>query len=179
MSFTNGQSNRRKATMSIEDKIRGLVARLKATGEPFELIDDAPWVPLVESRLGRKLPPSFRALLLNYSFPEFEIGGVTVFSNLNDGSPMDITIAPFADRHMSPWLVGRGYVQFGRPDTRSYDPVCFDFSSTKDEPPVVVLDHEDILLERRKVRVRQMAPSFIDLIEAGLQSKGDAARSSP
>jgi hypothetical protein len=80
--------------MFIEDKVRELVARLEATGEPFEPISDAPWVAGIENRLGRKLPPSFRALVLNYSFPEFEIGGVTVFSNLDDVSPMDITIAP-------------------------------------------------------------------------------------
>jgi hypothetical protein len=156
--------------MSIEDKVRDLVARLEATGEPFERIGDAPWVPQIERRLGRRLPPSFRGLLLNYSFPEFEIGGVTVFSNLNDGSPMDITIAPFADLHMSPWLVSRGYVQFGRPDTANYDPVCFDFSGDKSEPPVVVLNHEDILLERRKVRVRPLAQSFVELVEDALRS---------
>ncbi len=32
---------------------------------------------------------------------------------------------------------------------------------------MVVLDHEDILLERRKVRVRKLADSFFDLIQAG------------
>jgi hypothetical protein len=34
-----------------------------------------------------------------------------------------------------------------------------------------VFDHEDILLERQKVHIRKVAPAFIDLIEAGLQSK--------
>jgi hypothetical protein len=49
--------------------------------------------------------------------------------------------------------------------------VCFDFSGGKREPPVVVFDHEDILLERRKVQMRQVAQSFIDLVETGLNSK--------
>jgi len=30
-----------------------------------------------------------------------------------------------------------------------------------------VLDHEDILLERHKVRIRKLAESFLDLIQAG------------
>jgi hypothetical protein len=43
--------------------------------------------------------------------------------------------------------------------------VCFDFSAAKADPPVVVLDHEDILLGRRKVRVPELAESFLRLVE--------------
>jgi hypothetical protein len=157
--------------VNIEDRIRALVTRLEAAGEPFELIEAAPWVAAIEDRLGRKLPPMFRSLVMNYTFPEFDIGGVTVFSNLDDGSATDITVALFSDPYMSPWLISRSYVQFARPDTARYDPVCFDFSGGKKEPPVVALDHEDILLERRKVRARQIAQSFLDLVEAGLHNK--------
>jgi hypothetical protein len=83
---------------------------------------------------------------------------------------MDITVAPFADPFLSRWLISRGYVQFGRPDTANYDPVCFDFSENEKEPPVVVLDHEDILLERKKVRVCKVADSFLDLVKEGRAS---------
>jgi hypothetical protein len=163
--------------MSIADQIKVIVAKLEAIGEPFDAIQSAHWIPVVETRFGHRLPASFRYLVTGYAFPEFEIGGVTVFSNLNDGSPMDITVAPFADPFMSPWLISRGYVQFGRRDAVNYDPVCFDFSGAKSEPPVVVLDHEDILLERRKVRVQQVSESLIQLVEAALHNKalqGDA-----
>ncbi len=156
--------------MNIETRIGNLVAKLEAAGAPFEANDGAPWVPNIEARFGRKFPPSFRHLVLNYIFPEFELGGVAIFSNLNDGSSMDITTAPFGDRYMSPWLIARAYVQVGRPDTANYDPVCFDFSGGKNEPPLVVLAHEDILLERRKVRVRQIAQSFVDLVDDGLRT---------
>lgn len=153
--------------MNINDQIKAAVARLAANGHPFEALESADWVAAVEEKLGRALPPSFRCLVTGFAFPEFDIGGVTLFANLNDGAPEDVTVAPFADPFMSQWLISRGYVQFGRPDTANYDPVCFDFSEKQKEPPVVVLDHEDILLERHKVRVRRLADSFLDLIQAG------------
>ena len=46
--------------------------------------------------------------------------------------------------------------------------MCFDFSEKQKEPSVVVLDHEDILLERKKVRVRKLADSFLDLMQPGV-----------
>jgi hypothetical protein len=153
--------------MNISNQIKAAVIRLATNGHSFEALESADWVAAVEERLGRALPPSFRCLVTGFAFPEFDIGGVTLFANLNDGSPEDVTVAPFADPFMSQWLIGRGYVQFGRPDTANYDPVCFDFSAKQKEPPIVVLDHEDILLERPKVRVRKLADSFLDLIRAG------------
>jgi len=157
--------------MNINDQIKAAVARLEANGHPFEALERADWVAAVEEKLGRAFPPSFRCLVTGFAFPEVDIGGVTLFANLNDGSPEDVTVAPFADPFMSQWLISRGYVQFGRPDTANYDPVCFDFSEKQKEPPVVVLDHEDILLERRKVRVRKLADSFFDLIQAGAHER--------
>jgi hypothetical protein len=154
--------------MNITDQIGALVARLNASGQPFEPLEGADWIAPLEAKIGRPLPPSFRCLVTGFAFPEFDIGGVTIFANLNDGSPMDITVAPFADPFLSQWLVNHGYVQFGRPDTANYDPVCFDFSKKQKEPPVVVLDHEDILLERKKVHVRKLADSFLDLMQTGV-----------
>jgi hypothetical protein len=151
--------------------MKAIVSRLAAAGVRFEPIAEATWVPIAEGKFGRRLPESFRSLVTVYAFPEFDVGGISVFSNLNDGSPLDITVAPFADPFMSAWLISRGYLQFGRPDTGSYDPVCFDFSSGKNDPPVVVLDHEDILLERRKIAVQPLAESFLELMEAGLHGK--------
>ena len=155
--------------MSYAPRIAAIVDRLRAAGQPFDALVKPPfWVEAIEAKFGRRLPAAYRCLLSGYGFPEFEINGVMIFANLNDSSPMDITVAPFADRVMSAWLLGRGYVQFGRPASGSYDPVCFDFNFDVKEQPVVVLDHEDILLERRKVRAEKLADSFLDLLEAGL-----------
>lgn len=163
--------------MSIGEQIKAVVARLESVGEQFDAIGSADWIAAVESKFGRRLPASFRCLVTHCAFPEFEIGGVTVFSNLNDGSPMDITVGPFADPFMSSWLMSRGYIQFGRRGAASYHPVCLDLSDAKKEPPVVVFGHEDILLERRKVRVERLAESFLQFVEQALHNRapqGDA-----
>ena len=156
--------------MNEADRINALVAALEAAGFQFEAAQDASWVAAIENRFGQRLPTSFRSLVTQFAFPEFDVGGVTVFSNLNDGSTSDITVAPFADPALSRWLIAHQYIQFGRPDTGSYDPVCFESSGNK-EPAVVLIDHEDILLERKKVRIKRLADSFLDLAEAELQVK--------
>ena len=94
-----------------------------------------------------------------------------MFSNLNDGSHSDITVAPFADGVIFSWLKNHRFVQFGRRDTGSYDPLCFDVSKRERDPVVVVLNHEDILLQRKFVHLEQIAPSFIDLVNAELHNK--------
>jgi hypothetical protein len=68
-------------------------------------------------------------------------------------------------------LKSHRFVQFGRRDTGSYDPVCFDVSERKRDPVVVVVNHEDILLQRKFVRLEQIALSFIDLVNAELHNK--------
>lgn len=81
--------------MNVVEQIRAVVARLEAAGHPFDVIDGSDRVVAVEAKFGRRLPASFRCLIAGYAFPEFDIGGITVFSNLNDGSPMDVPVGPF------------------------------------------------------------------------------------
>ena len=154
--------------MKIEKQIKGVVTSLEAAGYPFDVIDGSDRIAALEAKFGGRLPPSFRCLIGGYAFPEIEIGGVTIFSNLNDGSPLDITVGPFADPFMFSWLTSRAYIQFGRRDTVNYDPVCFDLTEAKQEPPVVIFDHEDILLERRKVEPERLADSFLQLVEVAM-----------
>jgi hypothetical protein len=59
-----------------------------------------------------------------------------------------------------------GYIQFGRGPDVNYDPVCFD---TRRDPgsrdaPIVQLDHEDILCNRRLRVVAELARSFRALV---------------
>jgi len=149
--------------MAINEDLRALVARLEVEGTPFEAISNAPWIIELESRLQWRFPSLYRQLYTSYLFPEFDIGGVTVFANLNSDHPEDITNALFADAFMSAWLIEHGYLQFARPDTGSYDSVCFDFSTAREDPNVVRLDHEDILQGRCRVRSRPVADSFAAL----------------
>jgi hypothetical protein len=149
----------------VEGRIRSAISTLEIRGCTFVAADSISWIDTVEHRFGLSLPPVFRFLLTHFMFEEFDIGGVTIFANLGDGSPMDITAAPFADRYMSPWLISRGFVQIGRPDTGSYDPVCLAVCGSTTDPEIVRFDHEDILQERTKVTVERLAASFLELLE--------------
>ena len=155
--------------MNAYEQVKMIVAALEAKGNPFEAAE-VTWLGKLEESFGHTLPATFRELVAHFHFPEFDVSGVTVFSNLNDGSHSDITVAPFADEGILSWLKSHRFVQFGRPDTGSYDPVCFDLSERKRNPVVVVLDHEDILLQRKFVHLDQIAPSFIDLVNAELHN---------
>ena len=147
-----------------------IVAALEAKGNPFEAAE-VTWLAKLEESFGLTLPATFRELVAHFIFPEFDVSGVTVFSNLNDGSDSDITVAPFADKVIFSWLKSHRFVQFGRPDTGIYDPVCFDVSKRPRDPVVVIVDHEDILLERKFVHLKQIALSFTDLVNAELHNK--------
>ncbi|HEY0179427.1 MAG TPA: hypothetical protein VGC30_07330 [Dokdonella sp.] len=107
-------------------RLDAAVARLDAAGYPFERIDAVPWLAAVECRFGAMLPPSFRQLLERYCFTCFDVGGIEVFANLGGADDTDIGAAPFHDRFLSPWLIRHRFLQFGRPSSGSYDPICFD-----------------------------------------------------
>ena len=156
--------------MNADEQVKTIVAALEAKGNQFEAAE-VTWLAKLEESFGHTLPVIFRELVAHFSFPEFVVSGVTVFSNLNNGSHSDITVAPFADEVMFSWLKSHRFVQFGRRDTGSYDPVCFDLSKRERDPVVVVLNHEDILLQRKIVHLEQIASSFIDLVNAELHNK--------
>ena len=156
--------------MNADEQVKTIVAALEAKGNRFEA-DEVAWLAELEESFGHKLPAIFRELVGHFNFPEFVVSGVAVFSNLNDGSYSDITVAPFADGALFSWLKSHRFVQFGRRDTGSYDPVCFDLSERERDPVVVVLNHEDILLQRKFVHLDQIALSFIDLVNAELHNK--------
>jgi hypothetical protein len=143
-----------------------LVRRLTELGAEVAPVGDTPWVPLIEARLGRRLPPLFRALVTNYTFGPTIVGDVEMFSNRGDDSWDDLTAAPFSDPHMAPWLIERGLLQFGRPSSGAYDPVCFDTagSGLAEEPRIVRLSHEKILLEQAEVPLSEIAPSLPALV---------------
>jgi hypothetical protein len=124
-----------------------------------------PWIATIEGNLGLALPGAYRSLVTRYTFPSFELGDVELFANLGDGSDHDLTVAPFRDPFLSKWLMEHHLIHFASMASGSYDPVCFDLRGLKSdaEPPIVQLDHEDILLERRKVRSEVLATSLYKL----------------
>ena len=144
-----------------------LAAALAARGVPLSPLGSAPWIGAIEQRIGRRLPEAYRALTNAYAFPSFEIGSVEWFANRGDGGDDDIARAPFRDRTLSSWLHSHGFFPFARPASGSYDPVCFDLNDQSVDTAIVRIDHEDILLSRRKKRMHRLADSLLDLVTGG------------
>jgi hypothetical protein len=143
-----------------------VVERMRQLGIDLEVISEAPWIHDLEQRFRRQLPPLYRSLVLGFSFITCEIGEVELFGNTGDADEDDVTVAPFRDPHLSPWLIDHGYIHFARPSTGAYDPVCYDVSAGGRglEASIVRLDHEDILVQRKKVRKTTVAESFAGLV---------------
>jgi hypothetical protein len=158
--------------MDTHGTIDALVARLVERGAQIRPLRSAPWVEEIESRLGFKLPAIYRSLVTRHAFPSLTLEKVELFANLGDGSEHDLAIAPFRDAGLSEWLISHRFPQIGRPSTGSYDPVCFDLESSRTarDPAVIQLDHEDILLSRRKVRRLTVAPSFLMLVQEAIDA---------
>jgi hypothetical protein len=150
-----------------DNLIESFAAMLGRHGVPIREENNALRLSGLEERLPKRLPQSFESLLSRYSFPTFDVVGITFFAWESDSS-LYTTEAARPAGSLSELLIPAGYVQVGRPDTGDFDAVCFDLNqrSQNREYRIVQVDHEDILCNW-KVRVTsERWPSFIKLVES-------------
>ena len=133
--------------------------------------DNSDRIAALQSRIGRRFPPSFLNFICRYSFPAFECGPLLFFANHREETHWDLSRKLFLDPIMSPLLLGAGFIQIGNPFIPNYDPVCFDCNSAAGESPLVQLDHEAILCDREIRMTTVVSPSFIDFLKASLDGK--------
>lgn len=146
-------------------------AMLKYRGVPIRGEDNATRLLALEEQLPKRMPQSFESFLARYSFPEFDVLGVTFFEWESDSNKY-IVEASAPKGSLSELLIPAGYVQIGRPEGGSFDAICFDLNQQAQnrEYRVVQVDHEDILCNW-KVRVTgELWPSFVKLAESALSS---------
>jgi hypothetical protein len=120
--------------------------------------------------LPRRLPPSFRSLVGRYVFPAFPVGRLQLFGNTGADVDEELAREPFRDPVLSA-VLARGYVQFARPETGAYDPVCFvtGAKAHNNEYRMVIVDHEDALQFSRIRIMAEVAPSFRRFVERILE----------
>ena len=152
--------------------IDSFAALLRQHGVPIRDEDNSSRLRDLEAKLPGRLPQSFESFLANYSFPGFDVIGVTLFGWESDSNTyINEALAPAGS--LSELLIPAGYVQIGRPDTGNFDAICFDLNkhAKKREYRIVQVDHEDILCNW-KVRVSaECWPSFIKLVESALNAE--------
>lgn len=144
---------------------------VKDGGVPIREEDNASRLRIFEERLPKRLPQSFESFLSRYSFPAFDVMGISLFGWDSDSNAY-VEEASAAKGSLSELLIPAGYVQIGRPDTGDFDAICFDFNqqSQNREYRIVQVDHEDILCNW-KVRVTdERWPSFIKFLDSAVGS---------
>jgi hypothetical protein len=143
--------------MNVSELIDQFVVFIDPSRTIFRKIESAPWIDALETKLPRRLPASFRSLVLRYAFPSFDAGHLRFFANTGDDASEELAVGIFRDQFIANATLKAGYIQFARPQDGSYDPICFDArrSVSNREFPIVRLDHEAILCHDR---IREAAP---------------------
>jgi hypothetical protein len=125
----------------------------------------------LESKLPTRLSPSFESLLSRYSFAPFDVSGISFFG-WGPTSTELFEVASPRRGSLSEFLLPAGYFQIGQPDTGSFDAICFDLKTKKQnrEYRIVLADHEEVLCNSR-VKIRsELWPSFRNFLEAVVRS---------
>jgi hypothetical protein len=148
--------------MNVHELIDRLASSIAHAGHAIQPINDAPWITELEQRLPKRLPVSFRSLVTRYAFPPLEVGELLLFGNMGTDDVDEMSNAIFQDRIIAEGTMRAGYIQFARPATGNYDPICFDARRpvSNREFPIVRIDHEELLC-RDRIRVSEkFAQSF-------------------
>lgn len=156
---------------SADKMIDSFVSKLKTQNVPIREDNNLERLSAFEEKLPKRIPQSFSSLLSRYSFPSFDVGGITLFAWDSD-SNLYATEASAPKGSLSELLLPAGYVQIGKPDTGDFDAVCFDLNGSQQnrEYRIVQVDHEEIFCNLRVKISSELWPSFPSLIETCFQS---------
>lgn len=148
--------------MNVHQLIDRLASSITRAGHVIQPISDAPWITELERKLPKRLPASFRSLVTRYAFPPFQVGELSLYGNMGTNDVEEMSIAIFQDSIIAEGTLRAGYIQFARPASGSYDPICFDArrAVNKREFPIVRLDHEELLCHDRIHVSEKLAESF-------------------
>ncbi|ABF42076.1 hypothetical protein Acid345_3075 [Candidatus Koribacter versatilis Ellin345] len=163
--------------MNPDDLVETFVSKLVDHGVPVQAQDNLELFARLEQQLSKRMPQSFEHFLSHYSFPAFDVGGITLFAW---GPAVEASeffgATSRANGSLSELLVPAGLFQVGRPDTGSFDAICFDLNdkAPNREHRLVCADHEQILCNNRVRITREVWPSFRKLAENTVESDGSS-----
>jgi hypothetical protein len=125
------------------------------------------WIEPIETRLQVRFPPVYRSLIARYIFPAFEVPPLMLLANTGQALYDELTYAVFRDSVLTQALAAGRLVQFARPSSGEYDPVCFDYNrvNADGDCPIVRLDPRTLLAQSQTRIVDEIAPSFTAFVE--------------
>jgi hypothetical protein len=99
-----------------------------------------------------------------------ELPGLRLLANPPGPGLEELLAEMRRDKGLWDALTPQGYIQFARPGTGDYDPICFDTRRRQKggDCPIVQIDHEEILCNWRIREVAQLAGSFRELMDTAL-----------
>jgi hypothetical protein len=153
----------------------GNVTSELATGEEDEYGDKV-WQPLridtppaaleaLYTVLPARLPQLYERLILSYRWATVDLDRYELLANPPGPGLTRLLQTVSHDPGLWEVLLPAGFIPFGR-GSGIYDPACFDVRRGLDnrDCPVVQLDHEWALCDNRAVVVKELAPTFRELV---------------
>jgi len=127
------------------------------------------------TKLPARFPPLYEKLILSYRWAEVDLGMCRLLANPLSPKLEGLLGELSKDKAMQEILIPNKCLQFGKGPDLNYDAVCFDFSRRlKDgDCPIVQIDHEAILSRFRFKKVKELAPSFRDLMLRVIEQASD------
>lgn len=151
--------------------VDAFASKLKAQGVAIRREDNIPRLHDLQAKLPKRLPPSFETFLSRYSFPPFDVSGISFFGWALRLAELSEVASPKRGS-LSGLLLPAGYFQIGRPDTGSFDAICFDMNDRNQnrEHGIVLADHEQILCNLTVEIRSRIWPSFRKFMETAVKS---------
>jgi hypothetical protein len=137
--------------MSFDSSIDAFVRVLLEAGIPVRAGDNREAVKELNAKLPKRISRPFEILLSRYSFPKFDVCGITLFAwSSNWESTEYLEAASGPKNSLAELLLPAGYLQIGRPDTGSFDAVCFDLNDGRNQRIVQLTTNRSyVIIESR------------------------------
>lgn len=117
--------------------------------------------------LPAKFPQLYEKLVLSYRWQRSDISdGYRLLANPPGSDLSGLRQEIFRDSGLSNELLPNGFIQFGFASAYDYDPICFlTKRQSQTDYPIVQLDHEEILCNRRIQIIETVADSFREFVQ--------------
>lgn len=141
-------------------------------GEVMPLHTDLSLLAPVYAKLPARFPSLFEQLLMSYRWPEVHLRRLRLLPNPSGPGFDAFARELFQDQGLVHVLLAHGFIQFGRAvEGAAYDPICFDSRRRRHggDCPVVRLNHESALLNSRIKPVKELAPTFRELVSSTIE----------
>lgn len=142
---------------------------------PIEVITEREYLDPIYSVLPARFPDLYERLVLSYRWADVDLQTFTLLANPPGPGLSTLLQQISKDRIQWESLRCAGYIPFGKGPGMDYDRVCFDIRSRKKKGrdyPIVKIDAEEILCNNRIKIVKELAPSFEELVRDTISKAG-------